>query len=753
MLVPGRKPSWQQQLRGTKAIEALKTGQPNRFPLDDVHRIGTWLLKEKSPTTTFRKRLLVARTEECDQILANELLTVKGELYVHEAAIVTFISLLSYEQARGQVFSIRPSSVTDPSDLFFDHRLSAYLQCIILSGHLNPDVCSEYEVTAARELLGVAAGTTKDFPSILGLLQAIGKEECEALLPVALVKKVLKKSHYRTNLIRELETLRRQRKWFDAYKLAHDLRNVIGLPRADRLLRDIFPQYPMWAAWRPNVRRIMSWEGVHLAPYRSQLGPVLDLEGPDTTGQQRGMLRISSPGAFAGLGRPEFSNDRHILDRLLDDLDTCLSIGPGSVELLIALCIESKGISTRALEQLESALGLRHDQSSQALANLTRSVSSKPNSTINTWAFSSALPILTVYPQLRKSYGDMYDIARRGPDVLSTAQRQFCQSLAENRVNDRLAEGILALGSALLYAHWLHEHWQPAYVDMLSNFPTEQETRSMLNMLEQTTSTSTRLGALDFLATRVGGTLLLRTTSSASTSTLSSTSTELPATPFSSASSSSSSGSPFSIPITPPTPIVITEDPIWYAKLDIERENFRRLLRGSIMRELDNKITTVCLKQSLAESDGFIREVSRIMIGNTDQVCVNMAKFLGNWAPPAGTAASWNSGSAAARVRVLNDCWKNLLLEMMRRRPPGMLDRCAEQLGLRTWEDWLDNLGRVFADNRHLQREAEMAGAGVAGFTNEKVAELTEEKRRNAMGRSGSGATASTGVSSAGGRA
>lgn len=757
MLVPGRKPSWQQRLRQTKAIEALKAGRPDIFPLAEVRKIGDWLLKEKSPSFAFRKRPITPRTEECDQVLANELVTVKGELHVHEAAIIAFLPLFSYDQARGQVFSIRPSSVTDPSDIFFDHQLSAYLQCIILSRNASPDVCSEDEMNAAQELLGVARGTAKDFPSILRLLRAVGNETCEALLPVALVKKVLKKSHYRDNLIRELESLRRRRKWFDAYKLAYDLRSVVDLPRANTLLQDVFPHYPMWASWKPNVRRITSWEGAHLAPYRAKLGPILDLEGPDTTGQQRGTLRISSPGAFAGLGRPQFSSDRDILDRLLDNLDACLNVGPGSVDLLIALCVESNSLSNRSLDQLESALELHHDPSSQALAGLVRCVSTQTASNSDGWAFSSALPILTAHPHLRTNFGAVNEIARRAPAALSTARRQFCQSLAENRATERLAASILALGRELLKAHWLHEHWQPAYVDMLCNLPTDQEMRFKLNMLEHTPSPTTRLGAIDFLATRVGGTLLTRTTSSTPSSSNSASLCELPAAPFS--SSSSSAGSISTTPSTPLTPIVITEDPIWYAKLDIERDNLRRLFRGPAMRDLDTKTTTVCLKQSLAESDGFVREVSRILIGNTDQVCVNMARFLSNWAPlPA----------AAAGVRILHDCWGDLLLDLMRKRPPGMLKRCAERLTLKSWETWLNDLGRLFPDQRYLESGGKAVVNGttsqalaITGFRSEEIEELTVVKARidvarmstastPGLGRSSSGATASTGMSSAG---
>ncbi|KAK3319154.1 hypothetical protein B0H66DRAFT_558884 [Apodospora peruviana] len=695
MPVPGRRPSWQQQLRQTRASDALMAGKPDRFPLTEVQEIANWLLRDRSPATAFtRRRSVIPHTDECDVLFANELSTVKGELAFHEAAIIASLHLLSYDQARGQIFSLRPSSVPDPTDVFFDHRLSVYLQCIILSQRANPDVCSEDEVTAAKELFGVAKGRVKGFPSILRLLQAVGRETCEALMPVALVKKVLKKSHYRDNLVKELEELRRARKWFDAYKLAYDLRNVIGLPRADKLLCDIFPDYTMWATWRPNVKRITSWEGENLAPYRKRLAPVLDLEGPDTTGQQRKTLRMSSPGAFAGLGHPGFSSDRHILDRLLDDLDTSLTIGPATVDLLVALCIETNSLSPRCLDQLEAAMELRHDPSSKALAGLIRAITSKTSSSASTMAFAAALPVLTIYPQLRKQFGAVNDLARRSPTALSAAQHQFCRSLAEDRASERLAVGVLALGNALLHADWLHEHWQPAYINMLRNLPTERETKEKMVMLNNTHSHATKISVLDFLATRLGGALL---------------SSSFPTTP-----SPLSPSSPGATPTTPLLPVV-TEDPIWYSQLDIERSALRRLLRGTAFQHLSSSITTACLNQSLAEPDTLIREITRIIVDNTDQVCVNLTIFLGKW------IASSSSGGK------LHESWRTLLLQMMRERPPGMLERCGNQLTLSTWESWVDNLTRVFGD-KHLDVVGD-GSIGVAGFTNARFSEWTQRKQ------------------------
>lgn len=74
----------------------------------------------------------------------------------------------------------------------------------------------------------------------------------------------------------------------------------------------------------------------------------------------------------------------------------------------------------------------------------------------------------------------------------------------------------------------------------------------------------------------------------------------------------------------------------------------------------------------------------------------------------------------------------------------------------------MDDLRRIFPDHRHLELStrtgtaSEARGEGVAGFTNERIEELTLRKRqtesggmngRGGVGRSVSDASASTGVS------
>ncbi|KAK0715331.1 hypothetical protein B0H67DRAFT_553885 [Lasiosphaeris hirsuta] len=447
----GRKPSWHQQLNHTKAKTRLLAGQFAQFPLSEVQRIASGLPKDKSPALWGRG--IAPQSAECDILFASELAAVRGELAVHETAIVACLHLLSYEQARGQMFSIRPD--LGVGDVFLEHKMAVYLQCVILARRANPDVCSEDERAAAEELLGVLRGGTKEFPSILRLLEAVGKETCELLLPAAMVVKVLETTHYQDNLARELEDLRRGRKWFDAYKLTYGLRRVVGLARADEMLRDVFPNYAMWAAWKPDFRRIASWESPNLTPHRTRLGPVLDLEGPDTTGQLRGTFRMSSPGAFSGLSNPMYSNDRHILDRLLEGLDASLTVGPATIDLLIALCIESGALSRHSLSQLEAAIELGDESCSETLGVFVRSLQPETGLAARMVAFNSALPLLSLYPNLQAPFGTNIHLERRAAETLAEAQGHLDDCRAEGWDNQPLGSILVAQRKRLLEATWL----------------------------------------------------------------------------------------------------------------------------------------------------------------------------------------------------------------------------------------------------------------------------------------------------------
>ena len=498
-----RKATWEEQLRQTNALGALQRAAPDEFPLALLQDITDAFLRSTvSPSSGVLRRVSIAPLSiECDILLSGQLAAFRGEMFMWEVGILACLHAFTADQARGWLFALRPDDANP--DEFFDRRMSVCLQVIVLARKANHEACTSEEAKAAEELLAVVTGRIHDFPSIRQLLRAVGDGTCDLLLPVSLISISLKRSHYRENIRKELDSLRRERKWFAAYKLVSGLRHVTDIPRADALLRDTFPEYPMWAVWRPNPRRIMAWESPRLSPFRGRIGPILDLEGPDVTGQQLGTLRMSSPGAFITLVSPAYSSDRHLLDRMLDVLDACLGVGDEALAMFVYVCVDLAGVSDMSLQLIESVLELRDDAATKIFSDFLRVTSSDSSTFARLHTFSAAFSVMQSSAQLQKVYGMFPSLAASATATLSEAQRLFCEILEDDNVAEQLGLQIQVLGKLMLQATWLHDMLLPAYVDMLQSIPTEIEVRSTFSALRTLKSTA-RETQLDLLAARLG---------------------------------------------------------------------------------------------------------------------------------------------------------------------------------------------------------------------------------------------------------
>jgi hypothetical protein len=138
-------------------------------------------------------------------------------------------------------------------------------------------------------------------------------------------------------------------------------------------------------------------------------------------------------------------------------------------------------------------------------------------------------------------------------------------------------------------------------------------------------------------------------------------------------------------------------------------------------------LATNCVRQSLAEHDGIVAQLASIVLRDEDQVCVNLAAFLGP--------------RAAARAPVA-ECWRALLLHMMKQRPVGLLERRATESHRNSFASWMQNLRHIFGD-RHLEPD------GVKGFTRERI--MYWMGRTMAVGRSVSSGSDETTLSAGAG--
>lgn len=683
--------TWQAQLRKTTAIPNLRNERYDLFPLQEVQALTDNLLR----TSWHRPAGLLARgiepqSPDCEQLLILEMKELKDEVFTQEAGLLACLHAFTPEIAYGQIVSLQQRS--EVSDEFFLRRARAYLQCLILAYKVRPEIFP-YEGTpvAAKELFEVVKdhGTREVFPPVLRVLTAVGEKSCEDFLPVTFVRKTLQCVSYKENLDKELQELLKTRSLFSAYQLVDGLRKLCRLEMPGRLLEEVFPNIPLWASWAPDRCRIREWEAPILDPYRNALAGVFDLEGPDTTGNQLPTLRQSSPGIFGQqVYRLPSSDDGFILDHLLSVFDSAIENGVDSIQLFVTVCVEPKAINWPALERTEAALELTPISRIRKLNHLLRVIGGN-DLFEKIQAISAALPIISSTARVQRTFGNAIDIAHRGPRILSQAQLHLCEKLEAQKPSERFAVHVVRLGRALASATWLHSYWKEGYLKMLRHIPTEATVSAIFLMMD-TAPPDIYQEYRNVIAARV-------------------------------CASKPVGLSPTAVDVVAFT--LSVDDPIWSAPLDGDRNSLRILFLRDMMRGFDPLDAKACVKQSQKEHDTFVHEMCDLVGADTDLACVNLAAYL---------ARSMIKGD---RVRPPAECWRRLLMRMMRRRPPGLLERCGEALTSTTWLEWRRHLQLLYG-TRHYDPE------GGLGFTPERFNAISA--RKIAVGRMESTSTYST---------
>ncbi|KAK4225640.1 hypothetical protein QBC38DRAFT_394966 [Podospora fimiseda] len=699
-----RKSDWYKQLRQTRGPEKLRDCKPDEFPLDEVHPLSNPLLNS-STNARFGLKPIVPRSNDADQFLITQLALLKNEPmpepYVLETAVIACLHLFSYEAARAYIRRwTRPDFISGTTHESFKSRISFYLQSIIIAHKVDICLVHEGEVLAARQLLPIVHhvfvhdDANTELPPIIKLLSTLAHTNCEELFPPDLVSEILSRTQYKDHLHAKLTELQRSYRWIEAYATVKGLRELCqqaDLPQSVRsLLPHVFFNYPMWAAWRPNLARIEDWE-LKVEPFQqSQLGIVFALEGPDTTPQQRALLRYSDVGAFTNCrAEPPPKAGKDILDKLLNLLDDAIAIGPRAIDLFIHLCVRtSSTLRWRTLRQLSLGLSLRHEPAAQTLCDFLRSMEHEVSIRDRMMILTDTLPLFLSSGPLQKAFGHANDLTIRAPKALSEAQKHFC-SLLIKRVSIAESFGleVRSLGLALLHSNWMHSRWKPAFLQMLQTLPSEDEISGRFHSINTAKDPLIVQAHMDALAITLGASEVIG-----------------PAAPC------------------PPPPVtaVTVEEPIWRAPLDPKRDALRKILQN--MEGVRFSHATACLRAATKEYDAFVVEIVNNICSSTDQACVNLAKFLGRQVATNGKDS-------------VTECWKSLLLQIMRQRPDGLVERLAKALPAESWNSWMENMSLVLG-TRHLGKD------GVSGFTEERLRQLTQWK--NGLMRGDSTSTGST---------
>ncbi|KAK5660270.1 hypothetical protein OQA88_12810 [Cercophora sp. LCS_1] len=576
-------------------------GRKDEFPLTEIQALTDQVLNPEP--SIFSRKHTPPRSDEGDGLLVEELAELTNELYTYEAAVVGCFHLLTYDVARGFLRGkLKPDLSTKDSDEFFNTRISVYLQCVIIAERADSTLVHEGEARAAKQLLRILhKGKPGEFPHVLGLLATITDSSCEELLPFDFLAEILRRAQHREKLKAKLRRLQQTRDWTGAYSLIDGLQGFSQRPDLPqpvrRLLPELFSEYAMWASWRPNLARIRAWDTGTNDRQKSQLAHVFDLEGPDTTPQQRSALRFSSEGAFAMARAQGLRQGDDILDYLLNLLDRAVSIGPSAVDLFIEMC-PVRSLTWELLIQLEIGLSVGLDSVAAALCSFIRALNPRVGIRDRVLAFCSVLPSLNRSAALQAAFGIANNISSRARQTFADAQKHFCQLLSILVNAESFGRDILALGRVLLDSNWLFEEWPPAFIAMLKALPSEGEMSARFKAIQTAKDVSWRQEQVDYLALCIGG------------------------------SDVDGQIDPATSPMVVVPPIVVDPEPIWSPQVDNDphRTALRKALGG--MKGLNSQLAAACLERAEAEHDAFVKDLVTIIVGDSDQACVNLAKFL-----------------------------------------------------------------------------------------------------------------------------
>lgn len=685
--------SWQQQLRETTAVDHLRHLQFEQFPLAYLQKLTDDFIKASSAGWSLVRvgGMIAPFSPESDKLFGHELSKLKPlGLGIAHVGVLACIHVLSTTSAIAQLSSLIPDHFGgEPTfDELFDEKVSLYLQCLILVHRARPRLYSSQEAHTAKQLLRIAIAGPKpeSFPSVslsklFGILGPDG--EVSELLPDDLIKAILHRARFQVTLGDELERLRADRRWYEAYALVKPIRPLLfqeqsyQRQRAVALIQEFLPHCAIWASWRPSRTRVELWKDRIPATHRYVLRPVFDLEGPDVQDRQHCTLRHSA--AYRATGTASFirlSTDLAVLEWILQLLDVAASVGSESLDLFIYLCLNGGPPAPETLDVLASALeGARQhgDSISKSLKDYHANLLAPPVARL--CSLAQIISLLTRIPSLQATFTDCFNLKFAAVDTLSAAQAQFCTSLHTSIPNETLGFSISALGRAMLSAPWLSYHWREWYLTQLTQIPSSAEITVIFHEL-RTATTQNNLSAREALIHHLGTKL-----------------------------GNSSRRNTRSVLLSDTDIFLLPQDPIWFEPLDPDRHRLREFLRS--VPSIPPTLATACLVRSRLEDSTFIRALGSILVGCTDTVCVNLANFLG-------------PRTLHARFHV-DAGWKALLLHMMRQRPAGLLGRAAEPMGLVQWQAWEENLRRVFGE-QHLDPHGRM------GFTVGRIIEITRIK-------------------------
>jgi hypothetical protein len=637
---------WHQEIEvATASYRRLNVGleKPPYFPL----------IKLQEHTNTYLQRAGRLTTSEQDA----RLVALVTQHQNKDAAIAACAHALSPHCVRHLL------RTELPADAHSRLSMSLYLRILVAARHANPRAVDELEAQCALSLISLL------FPDVLTVGECLRKlftfiREISImgvprdLLPPCVVENIPRNAC--ELLSGQVQNMRFESEWKQAHQTTSWLSRLSGAARSiGELLDSSFPDWRIWALWRPDIKRLELWEQLTLQQ-RKDLVDILALEGPDFTGLGKSTLRealspqgddrlgysISHGRLHLALESASISDAQRLLDRLVSILCTACSVSSSSTALFIHLCVHNS-TNTTALQVLEHV-------NYAADYSLSKAVLDMFTAPVNSVRMSGVLGTIDALNDVHhQALRDVLSsqITAAAEYVLLGLQDKFCQYLQSGRDAETAGMNLHGFGKNLQAAHWLQPSLSERMQSLLRYWPSTGDMKGLFNIRSEakrttadginTVKSMVDTYCMSYLAGH--GTIddEIRTT-------------------------------------------VEGLIRLWQQPPDRERREV-----AVAMAELSNvepSIRRRCLIQLSSMTDRFVREIRTVVSRDYDEICIKFARVL-------------------VIPRLLDaeelDCWRGFLRCMIESRGSTLLDYTFVVYPTAdNWLQWMKNIRTIFGSSR-----------------------------------------------------
>jgi hypothetical protein len=524
-----------------------------------------------------------------------------------------------------------------------------YLRVVVAARDANPEIIDDLEAQWAESLILLSTSTPQDMgPPLKALVRPLSQGLPNLPFLQSLAYDIPHKACFRFS--NHVEQLGQEKNFGQAYAACAWLSELQQTSPLVVILNEIFPSWPVWAAWRPNYVRLRLWECLTV-DQRRRVQDFLSLEGPDFFTGKLGTLR-------EGLSLPKTNLEirhgsivikvpnRHVceplrlLDQLLNTLDVALAGFPHGLAYFTQLCVD-RSVTHEELQILQAA----HITGNTSIhAGVLQTLGDQTLS-IQMAGVSQILPPLEVIGNqghvLRELISPL--LASVIPTGLESLQEKICKQIESGRDVEVDGMKIAKLVHGLRGAVWLHSKLDQRLHAFLDQFPPFDSLTALLKLRDVAQDTTlNRRSPL----TRTIDTYCI----------------------------AKFAGRP--VVDEEAATIVDALLPFWVQRPDRERREAALAIAQRSF--IPFKTRSECLSKLRGAPEKLLDGVRRS--NDTDVACFHFARVL-------CSPKVYGSG--------LDECWQHLLRSMIENRGPRLAESVFDQLGIDDWFRWQDDLRKI----------------------------------------------------------